>query len=200
MPEHSTQTSEPFAHPLLAAAGCPPSGNGALEYVQQLVHALEAWQTLGIGTSASEWMGIAKALKKSILTCGSGASVSPTPSDLIHQPWGNVHACIDARAQVRRQSKDRHGLSTRPAAVQNVRFRCYGKTWSPITSVRTQPEAVHQTLNDWLQNREERTAWESEVRLALGLWSLRRDSGPKAAKQWHKVGTTKAQNFVPDSS
>ncbi len=104
MPEHPTQTSEPFAHPLLAAAGCPPSGNGALTYVQQLVHALEACQTLSVGTSASEWMEIAKALKKAILTGGSGASASPTPSDLVHQPWGNVHACIDARAQVRRQS------------------------------------------------------------------------------------------------
>lgn len=96
--------TDPIRHPLLAAVGCPSTGNGALVYLQQLGRSIEACNALGIGTSTHEWIQIVNALNRAIVDLGNGISASPLPAELTHQPWGLIHGCIDIRAKVRRQS------------------------------------------------------------------------------------------------
>lgn len=94
----------PLNHPLLKAAGCPASGNGAQVYLQQLTRSLEACQLLEIGTSTGEWLKEVRQLAKAVVSDFKQASQSPLPADLLHFPWGAVHDCIEARAKVKSQS------------------------------------------------------------------------------------------------
>ena len=94
----------PFDHPLLTAAGCPPSGNGAPVYLQQLARSLEACQALGVGASTQEWLRIVRHLSRAVTVDARKASASPKAADLEHQPWGGLHGCIEARGLVKTQS------------------------------------------------------------------------------------------------
>ncbi len=92
-----------LSHPLLTAAGCPSTGNGAQVYLQQLSRSLEACQELSIGSSATEWLKIVKTLRRAA-SANSSALASPGATELAQQPWGDIHACIDARGKVRAKS------------------------------------------------------------------------------------------------
>ncbi|WP_342132350.1 hypothetical protein, partial [Hydrogenophaga sp. OTU3427] len=90
-------TDNPFAHPILMAAGCPPSGNGALVYLQQLGSALESCLSWGISASTQDWQKHVRQLSKSMSAHPSSPSSSPTAAELVNQPWGALHECIAAR-------------------------------------------------------------------------------------------------------
>lgn len=101
-PEQST--IDPFSHPLLIAAGCPSSANGAPVYFQQLIRSLQACHDLGTGANTEEWLGIVRSLSSVIGKHQRRPALSPTAADLKDQPWGSVHGCIEARSLVRNQS------------------------------------------------------------------------------------------------
>lgn len=104
MQTSDTCRPDPLQHPLLTAVGCPASGDGALTYLQQLLRTLDACRAMDIGNSAKEWQERIKTLIKAVIDSAPSASPSPKPSDLMQHPWGNIHACIDARGKVRHQS------------------------------------------------------------------------------------------------
>lgn len=87
----------PFEHPILAAVGCPPSGNGALIYLQHLTSSLERCLTLKMGASAEDWLRTARQLSKSIIAHPSSPAPSPSAAELVNQPWGAMHDCIATR-------------------------------------------------------------------------------------------------------
>lgn len=101
---HALSTVDAFTHPLLAAAGCPPTGNGSPIILQQLKRALTACQELEFGAYSREWLSIVQRLSQDVALDPRKPSISPTQSELTCQPWGRLHECLEARSRVKNQS------------------------------------------------------------------------------------------------
>lgn len=95
MPSKEHDTKYSLRHPILVAAGCPDSGNGAQVFLQFLASALERCVTLKIGASAADWLRESRLLAQSVVDLPG--SPSPTAEDLASPIWGGIHGCIIAR-------------------------------------------------------------------------------------------------------
>lgn len=93
-----------LSHPLLVAVRCPPSGNGALLYLRNLLEGLRACATLEWGVSVQSWLTFAQELRDALQHAEPKSLGSPTEAECQNSIWGDLHACLSARARVRSHS------------------------------------------------------------------------------------------------